>query len=846
MLSHQAILSLGLMAALDLRAVAAPLCVSQQLRMPGDYVLGGLFPIGSAEGANVGNQTQPRGPVCDRSSPLGLLWALAVKMAVEEINRGRSLLPGLRLGYDLYDTCSELVVAMRPSLSFLAEVGSCTVATYCSYVRYQPRVLAVIGPYSSELALVTGKFFGFFLMPQVSYGASTDRLSSREAFPSFFRTVPSDRMQAAAAVELLAAFGWNWVAAVGSDNEYGRQGLGIFSSLAARRGICVAHEGLVPLPRAAGPLPDRVEAILRRVHQSGAQVLLLFASAQAARALFSHSLRALLAPKVWVASEAWLDSGLVTALPGMDRVGTVLGFRLRGVPLPDFPAYVETRLALAADPAFCAALGAEAPGLEEQRCPPCDRITPTDVSGGLRHHQTFAAYAAVYGVAQALHNALGCNASGCPGRAPLRPWQLLPQIYNLSFRARGLALTFDASGNVNLGYDLKLWVWRGRALELRTVGAFRGRLQLNRSQIVWHTQGNRQPVSQCFRQCQEGQVRRVKGFHSCCYDCVDCKAGTYQRSQEDFLCTKCGRNQWSPDRSRRCFPRTPKFLAWGEPEALGLLLLLILLLGLLLAALGLFLRHRHSPLVRASGGLLACLGLACLGLACLSVLLFLGQPSPASCLAQQPLFHLPLTGCLSTLLLQSTTLFAESELPLGWAGWLRGWLGGPRAWLLVLLAVLAEAVLCTCYLVALPPAVVTDWQVLPTQALVHCRVHSWAGLGLMHGANATLAGLCFLGTFLVQGRPGCYNGARGLTFAMVAYFGTWVSFVPLYANVHVANQPAVQAGTFLLCALGIMATFYLPKCYLLLCRPELNTPEFFLGEGPRGASGREEAQEKNE
>lgn len=90
-----------------------------------------------------------------------------MKMAVEEINNGSALLPGLHLGYDLYDTCSEPVVAMKPSLMFMAKAGSCNIAAYCNYTQYQPRVLAVIGPYSSELALVTSKFFSFFLMPQV-------------------------------------------------------------------------------------------------------------------------------------------------------------------------------------------------------------------------------------------------------------------------------------------------------------------------------------------------------------------------------------------------------------------------------------------------------------------------------------------------------------------------------------------------------------------------------------------------------------------------------------------------------------------------------------------------------
>ncbi|XP_066228075.1 taste receptor type 1 member 3 [Saccopteryx leptura] len=844
---------LGLSALLGFE-VGAPLCLSRQLRMQGDYVLGGLFPLGSAEDRGLRDRTQPNTTVCTRFSSLGLLWALAVKMAVEEINRGSTLLPGLHLGYDLFDTCSEPAVAMKPSLVFMAKAGSRNIATYCDYRQYQPRVLAVIGPHSSELALVTAKLFGFFLMPQVSYGASTDRLSDREAFPSFFRTVPSDRVQVAAMVELLHTLRWNWVAAVGSDDEYGRQGLSLFSSRANSWGICIAHEGLVPLPGARSLWQRSLLGLLRQVNQSSVQVVVLFSSVQAARVFFHYSIHYRLLPKVWVASEAWLTSDLVMTLPGMAQMGTVLGFLQRGAPLPDFSSYVQTRLALAADPAFCASLEAEQPDLEEHvvgpRCPQCNHISLENVSAGLLHQQTFAAYAAVYGVAQALHNTLLCNASGCPTQVSVQPWQLLENMYNMSFRARGLALRFDTSGNINMDYDLKLWVWQGPMPELRNVGGFNGHLQLQLSQMCWHTPKNMKPVSQCSKQCKVGQVRRMKGFHSCCYDCVDCKAGSYRRNPDDFLCTPCDQDQWSPDRSLHCFPRRPKFLTWGEPAVLVLLVLLGLVLGLVLATLGLFVWHQDSPLVRASGGPQACFGLACLGLVCLSVLLFPGQPSPASCLAQQPLLHLPLTGCLSTLFLQAAEIFVESELPQSWADHLRGHLRGPRAWLVVLLALLAEGALCTWYLVAFPPEVVMDWRVLPTEVLVHCRVRSWVSFGLVHAANAGLACLCFLGTFLVPSQPGRYNSAYSLTFAMLAYFITWVSFVPLFANVHVAYQPTVQMGASLLCALGILATFHLPKCYLLLWQPERNTPEFFLGGGPGNARGQhssgggEETQQK--
>lgn len=406
---------------------------------------------------------QPPAALCGfRFSSLGLFLAMAVKMAVEEINNSSTLLPGLHLGYDLFDTCSEPMATMRPSLMFLAEAGNGSIAAYCNYTQYQPRVLAVIGPHSSELALITGKFFSFFLMPQVgplssvppwalpegaltpgvswppqvSYGASMDRLSNRETFPSFFRTVPSDRVQLEATVKLLQKFEWNWVAALGSDDEYGREGLSIFSGLANAQNICIAHEGLVPLLSTEEALQQgKVLDVLHQVNQSNVQVVVLFASAHAAHALLHYSIHHSLSPKVWVASEAWLTSDLVMTLPGIARVGTVLGFLQRGVQLSEFSQYVESRLALASDPAFCASLDNK-PDLEEHvvgpRCPQCDHITLRNLSTGLLqnlsagqlHHQIFATYAAVYSVAQALHNTLQCSPTSCPMREPVRPWQV--------------------------------------------------------------------------------------------------------------------------------------------------------------------------------------------------------------------------------------------------------------------------------------------------------------------------------------------------------------------------------------------------------------------------------------
>lgn len=63
--------------------------------------------------------------------------------------------------------------------------------------------------------------------------------------------------------------------------------------------------------------------------------------------------------------------------------------------------------------------------------------------------------------------------------------QLLENMYNMSFRARDLTLQFDTKGNVDMEYDLKMWVWQSPTPVLHTVGTFNGTLQLQHSKMYW-------------------------------------------------------------------------------------------------------------------------------------------------------------------------------------------------------------------------------------------------------------------------------------------------------------------------------------------------------------------------
>ncbi|XP_044852418.1 taste receptor type 1 member 3 isoform X2 [Mauremys mutica] len=751
-----------------------------------------------------------------------------MKFAIDKINNSTSLLPGIKLGYEIYDSCLEPVVVIQPSLLFLTREGSAGIRVLCSYTDYQTRVTAVIGPYLSDLALITAKLFSFFLIPQVSYGASSEKLSQEEYYPSFFRTVPSDKSQSKALVQLLDKFGWNWIAAIGSENEYGREGLGTFSSLATAQGICIAYEALIPADPSVPQDHKKLETIIKYINETQVNVIVLFSVDRPVKALLEQWISHGFSQKVWIATEAWVMSDIVTSIPNIQTIGTVIGFTIKGGIVPGFQDYVADLFASIQQESFCRAsweysLDADSAVLGPQ-CRQCDNVSLHDVSHLLENQQTYAVYVAVYSVAHTLHQALGCTEEGCP-KATVKSWQLLDIMKELQFTLDNQSFQMDQFHSMNQGFDIMFWSWQKGNLRYIPVGDYQESLRINTSQIRFHTMDKKKPVSTCFWRCEPGQIKRVKGFHLCCYDCIDCEENTYE-SKDDLFCTNCPEHQWSPIRSTKCYDRSERYFFWDEPLIIGLLVLMLFVMVLTGLSAVLFLKNLNTPLVQAAGGARSIFALLFLLLMCLSLCLQIGKPSTASCMLQQPLYTLCLCACFSTFLVKSLEIVLLTEFTSCPKGFLL-WVTQKRAWLVVAVTCLVESMLCFWYIYSVPAFPVRDYKLLHSQVLIRCKIKSWFAYIMIHGYNGGLAFICFLCTFMVQTPAKKYNMARGITFSMLAYFVTWIAFIATYSTVQATQQPAAEICGGLLCALGILTSFYIPKCYILLFKPEWNTLAYF-------------------
>ncbi|NXL94937.1 TS1R1 protein, partial [Alectura lathami] len=460
-------------------------------------------------------------------------------------------------------------------------------------LRYEPRAVAVIGPDSTQLALTTAAILGIFLVPEISYEASLETLSLKRFYPSFLRTIPSDGQQVKAIALLLQRFKWTWVALVGSDNTYGRDGLNALNKLLATGDTCVAYQGIIPKTKdASSPELHRLVRILMDIKVN---VTVVFSNRKNAQPFFEAVAQKNITGMVWVGSEDWSLAQTIWQVPGIQRIGPVIGMSVKQAEpamLERLESWEKARERAASGSAGSTGAAGGNGGSSSQsaqlncaqHCPGCHRLAATpDIYDA---QACYNVYSAVYAVAHGLHDLLGC-ASGACSKGRVYPWQLLQKIKQVNFSLHKRQISFDANGNIHKGYDIVMWNWRGPSWAFDVVGAFTvnpDRLHIDQSKIQWHTKDHQAPISVCSQPCAAGEKRLQQNRHRCCFSCVACPPGTFLNTTDLYACQACGADKWAPARSEACFNRTVEFLSWAEPLSWALLTAAVLLL-LLMAGL---------------------------------------------------------------------------------------------------------------------------------------------------------------------------------------------------------------------------------------------------------------------
>ncbi|XP_046720744.1 extracellular calcium-sensing receptor-like [Silurus meridionalis] len=815
-----------------------------QIWKDGDIIIGGAFPFHSIwEAIDLSYVVMPPPVKCISLDLRGLQFSQTLIFAVEEINNSSSLLPDVSLGYRIYDTCGFAAQGIRMAMALVNGNENNENNVSNNQCTKPAQVQAIIGETYSSVSMAIANSIGPFSVPIISHYATCECLSDKKKYPSFLRTIPSDYYQSRALAEMVKHFGWTWVGAIRKDDDYGNSGMAAFTEIAVQLGICLEYS----LPYSRTYSKDRVLRIIEQIKISTSRVIVGFLDTWDLESLlhifFEHNITG----NQWVGTEAWIFD---RELANLDKYNILQGAIGLAIPkakvtgLQDFILDVKPLKSVgsAIFPEFWRALFDCEYTMQNnsKALPVCTgeeqlsevENTFTDMS----LMPIFSnVYKGVYAIAHTLHSLLGCKKT-CNTKQQPDPLTFLEHLKKVYFKTKeGEEVYFDKNGDPPAKYEIINWQRNKHDQhEFITVGLYdsslhNDQLAINMASIVWAQNTNQVPISICSENCPPGTRKAVqKGKPICCFDCIPCAEGEISNMTDSLECEQCSQDYWSNSQRVECVKKEIEYFSYEE--TMGILLTAVSIIGAFLTMVisVIFFRHKNTPIVKANNSELSFLLLFSLTLCFLCSLTFIGQPSEWSCMLRHTAFGITFVLCISCVLGKTIVVLMAFRATLPGSNIMK-WFGPLQQRLSVVVFTLIQVLICMLWLTISPPFPFKNLISYKEKIILECNLGSPIGFWAVLGYIGFLALLCFILAFLARKLPDNFNEAKFITFSMLIFCAVWLTFIPAYVSSPGKFTVAVEIFAILASSFGLLFCIFLPKCYIIILKPEKNTKKQVMG-----------------
>ncbi|KAM5171751.1 extracellular calcium-sensing receptor-like [Mantella aurantiaca] len=826
----------------------------QEVTQQGDIMVGFIFSLHVDASAHINTFTErPPSITCSVFQLESFQQFYAMKFAIQEVNQDPSILPNVTLGFQAYDSCDTLPMDLGSALQVLS-------GTKIAIPNYRCLsgipLAAIVGPAISTHSILLAHILGLYKFNQISYFSTSYLLGDRRKFPSFFRTVPSDAFQSVGLAKLVLHFGWTWVGLLAADTDYGQQGIQLVRQELIKGGACVAFtENIVMKDR------DRnAQRIVKVIRASTVKAIVVFSTDIELIAVLDEMLRQNVTDRTFVASEAWSATRMHSIEKYSKVLAGTIGLALYSGSIPGLNTFLH-----AIHPST--SVGRDWIKIFWEQAFDCTFNTDrnfTDVLDStfgectgeerLENAQSgfvnvsnlntaYNAYTAIHVVANALQD---LQTSALQEGTFLshqysdiyhfKPWQLLHFVKNVRVSlSNGREFYFDENGEPPAIYDIVNWHLSPEgAIRQVKVGSYDSAaapgqvLTVNSSLLFWASKDNQVPLSICSAGCPPGSWKAARrGEPICCFECVPCPLGEIANKTNSIDCARCPWDQWPNSQKSKCLLKTIEYLSYDD--LLGTSLMVISAISSLVPnfVLKLFIKHKKSPVVKANNYHLSVLLLVTLSFCFLTSLAFIGYPQPEKCLLRQATFGLVSALCISCILAKTimvVLVFMATKPGCG----LKKWTTPRVSYIIILIGFSFQLLLCLTWLSLVPPFPQYSTQLQSIVIIVECNEGSPVAFWTMLGYLFLLATISFIVAFLARRLPDSFNEAQYITFSMLAFLSVWTSYIPASLSAQGKYTVTMEVFAILASSWAVLVCMFLPKCFIILFRPNLNSKEYIM------------------
>ncbi|XP_070592744.1 vomeronasal type-2 receptor 26-like [Erythrolamprus reginae] len=820
---------------------------------PGDYWITGIM---SGIIARLYQFSFSKPPTCQLKSENTFYHILPFLLAVHEVNQNSRLLPNLTLGYNIYQNFFSARMTYEAMLDVLS-TGQENVPNYrCGRQR---NLLAVLEEMDSELFDHISNVLSIYKIPQINYSVINQMAEQNHHFPFSYRMTPNQEPPYSAIVKLLLQFQWTWIGLLSQDNERGEKFKRHLEVLALKNGICFVLSGTVPETNmksyAGETLMQEKTKMFYSLIKSQIKIIVCQLDSQALGMLAAiiqiiDMTNKSIVGRVWIVTTLTaLSVSIFDLLVDLQNKYALFSFLIqtkKGTQYYDFNSYASMVLLYGKEAFQCSY---SSPVLSKKVWKKCRekknwefpshdviaKILSQDSSNISKIIQIVVLVLSAASSSQWSKRRMKVGYHQPP--QVVQPWQL--HRFLRTFQHHNISrdgISFDGNGVPVGDFDIIHWtsIWNKSDAGVKIGNVERQaysevRISVNQTAIQWPTLFNKMvPYSRCTQSCSPGYVKLVReGAPVCCYDCSLCVEGTFSEQKDALHCEKCPDDQYSNKKRDHCVPKNISFLSYEE--LLGLILAFFAIAFSLTTAfiLIIFIKYQDTPIVKANNCELTYILLVSLLFSFLTSLLFIGHPVKLTCLLRQTIFSIVFSVAVSSLLAK-TIMVVVAFLATKPGNSMKKWLGKSLANSIVLSCSGIQVGICMIWLGIFPPFPDSDFHSQPEHILLQCNEGSVTMFYSALGYMGFLAAICFLVAFLARNLPGAFNEAKLITFSMLVFCSVWISFVPTYLSTKGKYMVAVQIFSILASCMGLLGCIFIPKCYIIILRPAMNTKEHLM------------------